>query len=149
MKLFIKAVVLAVMLSGSAFASGHGKSEMQKGLNVVVTSSDVQTQTMAMVLATMTVKKHKKQVYMTLCGPAAALADKEVQSAEVKTAKGVTTPKKMMMGLIQAGASVQVCPLYLPNAGKDASVLVDGVSVAKPPMVAAKLLDEDLNSLTF
>jgi hypothetical protein len=47
------------------------------------------------------------------------------------------------------GASVQVCPLYLPNASKDKSVLLDGITVAKPPKVAAKLLDTNYQNITF
>jgi hypothetical protein len=55
----------------------------------------------------------------------------------------------LLKGLIKAGANVQVCPLYLPNAGKDKSVLVKGITVAKPPMVAKMLLDSDYNNLSF
>ncbi len=98
----------------------------------------------------MAVKKHKKQVNITLCGPAGDLADKNVKSTPVKKPDGkAPTPKKLMMGLIKAGANVQICPLYLPNAGKDKSVLVEGITVAKPPVVAKMLLDSDFNNLSF
>lgn len=148
---FTKVFVLVALVFMGANASSHkSEKDIHDGLNVIVTSADAQTQMMAMVLSTMTLKKHNKHVNMTLCGPAGALADKEVESTAVKMPNGkAPTPKMMMMGLIEAGAKVEVCPLYLPNAGKDKSVLVEGVSVAKPPMVAKELLNEDYNNLTF
>lgn len=121
-----------------------------KGLNVIVNSAEPQTQMMAMVLSTMAVKKHKKMVNITLCGPAGDLAVKGMKSTPVKRPDGKSpTPKMALIGLIKAGARVQVCPLYLPNAGKDKAVLLEGITVAKPPMVAAKLLDSEFNNLTF
>lgn len=136
-------LVVALMLVGA-------QAEMKKGLNVIVTSPDAQTQFMAMVLSTMAVKKHKKMVNITLCGPAGKLADKTEKSTPVKKPDGkALTPRKLMKGLIKAGAKVEVCPLYLPNAGKDKSVLVEGITVAKPPKVAAQLMNADFNNLTF
>jgi len=144
-KLFTK-VIVSICICVPAFLSAG----QLKGLNVVITSPDVQTQMMAMVLSTMAVKKHKAQVNITLCGPAGDLADKNVKSTPVKKPDGkAPTPKKLMIGLIQAGANVQVCPLYLPNAGKDKSVLVKGITIAKPPVVAKMLLDSNYNNLSF
>ncbi len=143
--LFTKVLIVVAFAIPSMLSAGQ-----LKGLNVVVTSADAQTQMMAMVLSTMAVKKHKKQVNITLCGPAGDLADKNVKSTPVKKPDGkAPTPKKLMMGLIKAGANVQICPLYLPNAGKDKSVLVEGITVAKPPVVAKMLLDSDFNNLSF
>ena len=144
-KLFTK-VLVVVCFSIPAFLSAG----QLKGLNVLVTSADAQTQMMAMVLSAMAVKKHKAQVNITLCGPAGDLADKNVKSTPVKKPGGkAPTPKKLMMGLIKAGASVQICPLYLPNAGKDKSVLVKGVTIAKPQNVAKMLLNSDYNNISF
>jgi hypothetical protein len=47
------------------------------------------------------------------------------------------------------GASIQICPLYLPNAGKTTDDLIEGITVAKPPVVAGKLLEKDYQNLTF
>jgi len=143
--LFSKVLLVVVFAIPSILSAGQ-----LKGLNVVVTSADAQTQMMAMVLATMSVKKHKAQVNITLCGPAGDLAVKGMKSTPVKMPDGkAPTPKKLMMGLIKAGANVQVCPLYLPNAGKDKSVLVKGITVAKPPLVAKMLLNSEYNNLSF
>ena len=144
-KLFIKTLIVVFFAVPVLLSAGQ-----LKGLNVIVTSADAQTQMMAMVLSTMAVKKHKAQVNITLCGPAGDLSDKNVKSTPVKKPDGKTsTPKMLMKGLIKAGANVQICPLYLPNAGKDKSVLIKGVTVAKPPVVAKMLLNSDFNNLNF
>ncbi len=143
--LCIKTVLVIALAVPSILSAGQ-----LKGLNVLVTSADAQTQMMAMVLSTMTIKKHKKSVNITLCGPAGDLANKNIKSTPIKRPDGKSpTPKMAMMGLIKAGANVQVCPLYLPNIGKDKSVLLKGITVAKPPMVAKYLLDSDYNNITF
>ena len=143
--LFTKSLLVIAFAIPTMLSAGQ-----LKGLNVIVNSAEPQTQMMAMVLSTMTVKKHKKMVNITLCGPAGDLAVKGMKSTPVKRPDGKSpTPKMALKGLIKAGATVQVCPLYLPNAGKDKSVLIQGITVAKPAMVAAKLLDSDFNNLTF
>jgi hypothetical protein len=121
-----------------------------KGLNVIITSADAQTQMMGMVLSTMSIKKHNKMVNITLCGPAGELALKDSQSTPVKKPDGSSpTPKMALMGLMKAGAKVEVCPLYLPNAGKDKSALVEGINVANPGAVAGNLLDSEFNNISF
>jgi hypothetical protein len=144
--LFTKSLLVVAFAIPTILSAGQ-----LKGLNVIVNSGEAQTQMMAMVLSTMTVKKHKKIVNITLCGPAGDLAVKDMASPIVKRPGGAPdiTPKMALQGLIKAGAKVEVCPLYLPNAGKDVSVLLEGVTVAKPPMVAANLLNSEFNNLTF
>lgn len=143
--LFTKSLLVVAFAIPTVLSAGQ-----LKGLNVIVNSGEPQTQMMAMVLSTMAVKKHKKIVNITLCGVAGDLAVKGMKSTPVKRPDGKSpTPKMALQGLIKAGASVQVCPLYLPNAGKDASVLLDGITIAKPPMVAANLLNSEFNNLTF
>ncbi|GGD42387.1 hypothetical protein GCM10012288_15810 [Malaciobacter pacificus] len=134
--------VSALFLSANLYANENSA----KGLNVIVTSADNQTQMMAMVLATMA-KKAGKEVNITLCSSAGDLADKNMKSATLKPKD--KSPKMLLNGLIKNGASVKVCPLYLPNAGKDTSVLMDGISVAKPNEVAASLLNKDFQNLSY
>jgi len=125
-------------------------AQQAQGLNVLVNSSNPQTQTMAMVLSMMSIKKHQKQVNIVLCGKAGDLADKNIQATPVKRPNGkAPSPKQNLKMLIKMGASVKVCPLYLPNANKDKSVLLDGITVAKPPVVAGNLLNKDFQNITF
>ena len=69
-----------ILLSLSAFAlistTVVASENMAKGLNVMLTSEDAQTQMMGMVLATMTLKKGK-EVNMVLCSSAGNLALKD------------------------------------------------------------------------
>lgn len=111
-----------------------------------VTNADNQAQGMAMVLATQMVEQ-KASVRMLLCGPAGQLALKSYEPAALKP-KNVT-PKQMMEGLIKGGATVEVCALFLPNAGKAPADLIDGVSVAKPPEVAAFMAKPGVRAFGF
>jgi predicted peroxiredoxin len=111
-----------------------------------VTSADNQAQGMAMVLATQAAEQ-KAAVRILLCGQAGQLALKTYEPAALKP-KNVT-PKQMMAGLIKAGATVEVCALFLPNADKTTADLIEGVAVAKPPEVAAYMLKPGVRAFGF
>ena len=146
----MKKIIATVALIATLITPSIVSADQAKGLNVLINSGDSQTQAMAMVLSLMTIKKHKKQVNIVLCGAAGDLADKNIKGTPVKRPNGkAPSAKQHLKLLIKKGASVQVCPLYLPNSGKDKSILLDGITVAKPPMVAGKLLDTDFANITF
>ena len=143
--LLTKVLVVATLTTPSIMSAAE-----LKGLNVPMTSPDAQTQTMGMVLSSAVLNGQKKAVNITLCGPAGNLALKDYVAPDVKKPDGTpTNPKAMLQGLIKAGAVVTVCPLFLPNAGKDASALSENITVAKPPMVAAGLIDSDFGTASF
>lgn len=139
-----------ILLSLSAFAlistTVVASENMAKGLNVMLTSEDAQTQMMGMVLATMSLKKGK-EVNMVLCSSAGNLALKDSESPRLKPQD--KSPKMMLEALIKDGAKVEVCPLFLPNAEKTESDLIQNVTVAKPPVVADRLLDKDYQNLSY
>jgi len=142
---FAKAFIVAALVAPSLMSA----TEL-KGLNVLMTSADAQTQMMGIVLGRSVLNDQKKALNITLCGPAGNLALKDFKTADVKKPDGTTAnPKGALQGLMKAGAVVTVCPLFLPNAGKDASALVEGITVAKPPMVAKRLTDGDFNNISF
>ncbi len=144
-KILATTALIATLITPNILSAGQAK-----GLNVLVNSGDSQTQAMAMVLSLMTIKKHKKQVNIVLCGPAGDLADKNIEGVPVKRPNGkAPSAKQHLQILISKGAKVEVCPLYLPNSGKDKSILLEGITVAKPPMVAGKLLNQDFQNITF
>lgn len=132
------ACLLAVPVS--AFSS-----ENDKNLFVIVTSGDPVTQLMSMVLASES-KKKEADVEILLCGQAGALALKD--SEEVLLKPKNISPQMMLKNLIHNGVNVEVCPPYLPNVDKTAEDLIDGVSIAKPPQVAEKILDKEIRILT-
>lgn len=120
------------------------------GLNVIVNSGDPQAQAMAMVLSLMAIKKHNKKVNIVPCAQAGDLADKNIEGVKIKRPDGkAPSAKEHLKILIKKGALVQVCPLYLPNSGKDKSTLLDGITVAKPPVIAGKLLNKNFQNITF
>lgn len=131
-----------LLLSTSVMANDNSA----KGLNVLLTSKDAQTQMMAMILSTMTLKE-KKEVKMVLCSSAGDLAVKGMESPTLKPQD--KSPKMMLEAIIKQGAKVEVCPLYLPNAGKDETVLLEGITVAKPAEVAKNLLNKDYQNLSY
>ncbi|MCK5663674.1 MAG: hypothetical protein KAI17_09310 [Thiotrichaceae bacterium] len=134
-------IAMSVFLTSSAYA------DQSKGLNVMVTSPDQQSQMMAMVLSVMTMKKHQKEINMVLCGPAGDLA---LMSTKTKALKpSGKSPTQLLHALLKMGAKVEVCPLYLPNNGKTEAELIKGISVAKPPVVAGRLLDNNYKILTY
>lgn len=142
MKKSLLVLVSTLLLSTALIA----KDNNAKGLNVLITSSDAQTQMMGMVLSMMTLKQ-KKEVNMTLCSKAGDLAVKGIKSPILKPLD--KSPKMMLQALIKKGAKVEVCPLFLPNASLEKSVLLDGINVAKPANVASGLLNKDYQNLSF
>lgn len=141
MKRFFSVLVLGSFLfTLSAFAS------QKEGLNVVLTSGDEQTQMMAMVLSMMTMKA-KKKVNITMCAAGGKLALKDTKTKVFEPAK--KSPTMILKALIKKGANVSVCPLYLPSVGKDKTALLEGINVAKPPKIAAQLLDESFTTLSY
>jgi len=144
----MKKVLLSIVVVGALVLPLSAQDV--KGLNVLITSGDTQTQMMGMVLSTSALKDHNKVVNVTLCGPAGNLVLKEFESGSVKRGDGQSVnPKSALQSLIKEGATVQVCPLFLPTVGKEASALMEGVSVAKPPMVAKNLVDASFQNISF
>jgi len=134
---------LACLLVVPTFGNG---AENSKNLLVVVTTDDPITQLMSMVLATQSMKKGAT-VNVLLCGEAGSLAVKN--SPEIFLKPNNKSPQMLLKNLLQNGANVELCPPYLPNKDKTTSDLIDGISVAKPPQVADKLLDEDTRILSY
>lgn len=144
----LKKVLLATALTvGLGSSLSVSAADMAKGLNVMVTSADYQTQLMAMVLSLQTIKKHEKQVNMVLCGPAGKLALEATVTPKLKPLN--VSPTMLMKKVMSLGGNVSVCPLYLPNAGKSTDDLIKGITVAKPPVVAGKLLNKDFQNLAY
>ena len=146
MKSFMNSALIVAAFAATSVLSAADL----KGLNVLMTSADAQTQMMGMVLGSSVLNDQKKALNITLCGPAGNLALKDFTAMDVKKPDGTAAnPKSALQGLIKAGAVVNVCPLFLPNANKDASALVEGITVAKPPLVAKGLTDGDFSNISF
>ncbi len=143
----IKRTISSIFLATSLLATSTAFAEKGKGLNVLVTATERQAQMMAMVLSVQTLKKHGKEVNMVLCGAAGDLALSATKTEPFQPAG--KSPTQLLNTLIKMGASVEVCPLYLPSVDKDATDLIKGITVAKPAVVAARLLDTDYANLSY
>ena len=143
----MKKICYTLILTALFVWADNALAEQGKGLNVIVTSADRQAQMMAMVLSVQTMKEHDKEINIVLCGAAGDLALQATNTETFLPPK--KSPTMLLNALLKMGASIQICPLYLPNAGKTTNDLIEGITVAKPPVVAGRLLDKDYQNLTF
>lgn len=136
MKNLILAACAALSLTGPALAQ-----DAPETLVTILTAPEPQTQLMAMVLA-MQAAQQGASPHILLCGPAGDLALKDAPAS----ATAPQPPRDMSpQGLLSkiAGmpnAKVEVCAIYLPGKGAQADALMDGVTVAQPPAMAAAMI---------
>ncbi|MCR9089066.1 MAG: hypothetical protein NXH97_20250 [Rhodobacteraceae bacterium] len=144
MKKLILSALLAATTAASAFAEDASK------LVTVVTSAEPQTQLMAMVL-TMQAAQQGAAAHILLCGPAGdiALRDAPATATTGQPPRDMSPQGLMQMIREKTGATVEVCAIYLPGRGDDASVLLDGISVAKPDEMAGRLIAPNTRVLSF
>ena len=133
------------MLLGTSLLALSLSSQASE-LFLTINSGSAMTQGAGLVLASQAIEQ-KATVRVLLCdaGGDIAVTGKEMPSLKPKN----VTPQQMLQGLIKAGAKVEVCALYLPNTGRQATDLIPGVTVGKPADVAAYLLKPDVKTLAF
>jgi intracellular sulfur oxidation DsrE/DsrF family protein len=147
LKSVLSAALVAATLPLSAAVSAE--TTAKPALVTVLAAPDAQTQMMAMVLTMQSVNQGSK-ARILLCGPAADLALKEAPASATTPQKPLGVgPQDLMRKLMSQGTPVEVCAIYLPNRDSGPDVLLDGVSVAEPPVVAGHLLAENARILSF
>ena len=99
-----------------------------------------------MVLASQALAQ-KATVRVLLCSEGGQLAVKDKESASLKPMN--KSPKELLQGLMKAGAKVEVCALFLPNADLKPTDLIDGIGVAKPTDVAEYFLKPNVKTLSY
>ena len=144
---------LSKILSAPALAIGlatTAQAEDPNKLITILTAPEPQTQLMAMVL-TMNAIAAGAQAEMLLCGPAGdiALQDAPASATAGQSPKDASPQGLMKMMMAQKGLKVQVCAIYLPGKGTDASVLLDGVTAAAPDAMGAAIVAEDTTVMSF
>jgi hypothetical protein len=115
-------------------------------LFVNIHSGNAMAQGAGLAIATNALEQ-KATVRVLLCDAAGDIA--LVGQALPKLKPRDVTTQQILQGVIKAGAKVEVCALYLPNTGKQATDLIPGVTPAKPAEVAAHLLKPGVNTLAF
>lgn len=133
-----------VMLSLGATYSAALQAEQQVLINLA--SGSAQTQGMAMVLAGQ-MQQQGAKVSVLLCDSAADLALQQPTGELLKPMNA--TPAQLLAKLRQGGAKVQVCALYLPNKGLQATSLAEGINPARPDSIASLMLSPGVKVFSF
>lgn len=142
----VKRTLFAILLFAGLAAAAQAE---QKRLVTVVTSPEPQTQLMAMVL-TMQAVQQGAEARLLLCGPGGDIALKTApESVTAPQPPRDMSPQGLMQRIMEAGAKVEVCAIYLPGGGLDSEALLDGVGVAQPPEMAKAMLDNNTAVWTF
>ena len=143
MKTFLLALTTALGISSVA------QAEDTPNLVTILASGEPQTQLMSMVL-TMQSMQQGSNAHILLCGPAGDLALKEAPaSATAPQAPRDMSPQGLMQNIMQSGATVEVCAIYLPNKGVEPTALLDGITAAAPPEMAARMLAPNTRIMSF
>ncbi len=138
-------LALLLPLAGPA-AAEEGK--MPK-LVTVLTSAEPQSQLMAMVLTMQAVMKGSP-AHVLLCGPAGDIALEDApESATAPQPPRAMSPQGLMKQIMEKGAVVEVCAIYLPGKNLSADALIEGVTAAKPDAMADVLLGENVRLLSL
>lgn len=139
------ALSLVAVLSAASPTFAQDKSSLLS----IVTSADAQTQLMSMVLTLQTAGQGLTPRIL-LCGPAGDIALAEApESATAGQPPRDASPQGLLRRMMADGATVEVCAIYLPGRGEDASALIDGVGVADPAAIAELIADPDVRLLSF
>jgi predicted peroxiredoxin len=146
----MKRLLASAALAATTLAAGMAAAEDGQDLVTIITSPEPQTQLMALVL-TFQAAQQGADAHIMLCGPAGdiALRDAPESATAGQPPRDMSPQSLMQMIRTQTGATVEVCAIYLPGRGEDASVLLDGVGVAAPDAMAARLLDTGTRVLNF
>lgn len=137
--------VTAISLTLAFTSPGHTAEPMD--LFVTIDSDKTMSQGAALVLTGQALEQ-KAKVRVLLCDAAGDIA-LAANTAGVPLKPRGATPQQMLQMVIKAGAKVEVCALYLPNTGRKASDLLEGVTAAKPADVAAFFLQPNVRTLSF
>lgn len=135
---------IALALGFACALPVHAQSAAE--LFVSINSGATQTQGVAMVLASQALAQ-KAAVRVLLCSDGGQLAVKDKESAVLKPMN--KSPKELLQGLMKAGAKIEVCALFLPNADLKQADLIEGIGVAKPAEIAAYFLQPNVKTLSY
>jgi hypothetical protein len=144
MKKFLTACVLSMTVALPAMA------QEQRNLVTVLTAPEPQTQLMAMVL-TMNAVQQGATAQILLCGPAGDIALKEAPATATagQPPRDASPQGLMRMMMEKHNVKVEVCAIYLPGKGADATILLEGVTPAAPDAAAAAIMADDAVVMSF
>ncbi len=145
----MKGLLATLVVAVAAAFAGQAMAQDGKKLVTIVGTPEPQTQLMSMVLS-MQALQQGASVYILLCGPGGDLALKDApDSATAPQKPRDMSPQGLMKKIMAEGGTVEVCAIYLPNKGMGQEALIDGIGVAKPPEMAARLLEDNARIMSF
>lgn len=144
MKRLLSALAISTALAAPALADDS------RNLVTILTAPEPQTQLMAMVL-TLNAVQQGASAQILLCGPAGdiALNDAPASATTGQPPRDASPQGLMRMMMTQHNVKVEVCAIYLPGMGADASVLLDGVTPAAPDAAARAIIADDTVVMSF
>ena len=144
----MKKTLIAATL-GAALAVPAAAQDAPK-LITILTAPEPQSQLMAMVL-TMNAVAKGAEARILLCGPAGDIALKEApETATAGQPPKDASPQGLLKAMIEKnGVKAEVCAIYLPGMGADASVLLDGVTAAAPDAMGEAIIDANTQVMSF
>ncbi len=153
-KRFLLSLVMTLMMSLPAVSAAdkHGSEKRDRDRSgpdeamIILTSDSLQTRAMSMVLGT-AMQEQGTDVHVLLCDSAGELAVSDHQS-ETLEPRGAT-PEGLLKGMMENGATVEVCALFLPNSDYEQDDLLDGVGSAKPPEMAEMMTARGVRVFSF
>jgi hypothetical protein len=149
MKRWMLALLAAVPIGGFAAAPTVADQHDKPKLFTILTAADAQTQLMAMTLTLQSLQQGAP-VRVLLCGPAGDLALKEPPASATAPQKPAgMSPQGVLKKIVEAGAPVDVCAIYLPNKDLTADALIAGVGQARPDAMAGQLIGANTRLLSF
>lgn len=122
-------------------------AKQQEHALIIVSSASLQTQGMAMVLSR-ALQEQGVQLNILLCDKAGDLAIDGYKSAKTLAPKDMK-PENILQKILEDGAQVAVCALYLPNSAYQEQDLRKGIEVAQPAQVAQMMRYKDSKVFTF
>ena len=146
-------MMMLISLSGHAIADNPSGDQRKDEALVILTSDSLQTQGMVMILANAMLEQGT-DLDILLCDAAGHLAVEGYESADAiatppSNPAGQVKPEGILKMLMENGADVDVCAIYLPNSEYDESNLLEGVGVATPEKIGQKMSDPSIPVHSF
>ncbi len=143
-----KLMTAAFATLAMTFLAFSATADERPDLLTVITSDSNDTQAMALILTRASVQQGSS-ARILLCDHAGELAVEGSDMGSTVVQPADAAPRQMLAGLVQAGVTVEVCAIFLPNRDIDEGDLIEGVGVAQPGPVAEYMAAPNTRLATF
>jgi rhodanese-related sulfurtransferase len=115
---------------------------------VILTSDRAPTQSMALILSRAE-RQRNTPVRILLCDQAGYLAVKPSSLENNGKPAGEALPRQLLQSILDQGATVQVCGIFLPTSELTREDLLPGVTPAKPDAISDEMGNPDTKVFVF